>query len=306
MNEQAPSTSSEYQKFRSQLESIQFLKKSLVSLDKLTDRFGELHTSLAEEVLQLAHSMNWDTQEIFAQYIFDYLKEQIAFEQTGDYGHTDFDKIKAEILDDPQVMKQLYLPGLFLAYPLTAILFHKYAFFKKAFLPRITPTMYGAEVGYGDGFYLWVMLKNVPGLRLTGFDISAPAKEFADHLLQQADISADRFDLHVANVIDGIPLEKESLDWVLLPEVIEHLPEPEVAIAEAGSKLKPGGWLYVATMIDSNHMDHISNFESPEVVEALITGNGFTVTDRLVYRVTDDLPDSQDRAVSLAFIAQKG
>ena len=84
MTQQATSDSSEYQKFRSHLESIQFLKKSLVALDCLTERFGELHTSLAEEVLLLAHSMGWDTQEIFAQYIFDYLKEQMAFEQTGD------------------------------------------------------------------------------------------------------------------------------------------------------------------------------------------------------------------------------
>lgn len=274
-------------------------------MDKLSARFGSAHTQLAEEVLAIADSLGWDTQEVFARYILDYVKEQIQFEKLGNYGHHDFDKIKAEILDNPEVMKQMYLPGLFLAYPTTAILFHKYVFFKDRFLPHITEEMYGAEVGYGDGFYLWVMLTHVPGLRVTGFDISPSAKEFADELLRTADIAPERFDLGIANVMEGLPIEDGSLDFALLPEIIEHLPNPSDAIVEVGKKLKPGGRLYVATMIDCNHMDHISNFESPEAVAALMTDNGFVVEDKLVYRVTDDFPDSTDRAVSVAFTARK-
>lgn len=299
------SNSSLYTSFRNDLEEISFLKNSIVSLDTLNARFGDVHTQLAEEVLTIAHALGWDTQEVFARYVLDYVKEQMQFEKNGEYGHYDFDKIKSEILDNDDVMKKMYLPGLFLAYPTTSILFHKYVFFKDHFLPHITEGMYGAEVGYGDGFYLWVILKHLPALRLAGFDISPPAKEFADNLLTVAGISPDRFNLGVANVFEGLPLDDESLDWAVLAEIIEHLPNPVDAIIEVGKKLKSGGWLYVATMIDCNHMDHISNFESPEVVAALLTDNGFTVDEKLVYRVTDDIPDSTDRAVSVAFTAQK-
>ena len=294
-----------YREFRDGLADVAFLKKSGEALDILTDRFGEVHLTLANDVVSLAQSLGWNCQDVFLQYIFDYLKEQMAFEQTGEYGHTDFEQIREEILDDPEIMQKLYLPGLFLAYPLTAILFHKYVFFRNSFLPRLSADSFGAEIGYGDGFYLWVMLRNVPGMRLTGFDISRPAQKFAVHLLTHAGIEPERFDLQVANVIDGTPTENHSLDWVLLPEIIEHLPDPSVAIAEAARILKPGGSLYVATMIDSNHMDHISNFDSPLVVEQMITDQNFSIQDQMTYRVTDDLPDSSDRAVSIAFIAQK-
>ena len=39
--------------------------------------------------------------------------------------------------------------------------------------------------------------------------------------------------------------------------------------------------------------------------EQMITDQNFAIQDRMTYRVTDDLPDSSDRAVSIAFIAQK-
>lgn len=305
MPDNAPTTRSHYEKFRSELEDLPFLSKSAQSLDAMTRRFGAVHTDLAEDVLTIADKLGWDCTEVFAQYIIDYLKEQMRFEKSGDYGHSDFNKIREEILDNPEVMQDLYLPGLFLAYPTTAILFYKYEFFKRTFLPRLHGKMIGAEVGYGDGFYLWILLKHVEGLRVFGFDISAPAKEFADHLLLTAGLEPDRFDLLIGNVIDGLPIEDATLDFALLAEIIEHLPNPEDAITELSTKLKHGGLLYVATMIDCNHMDHISNFESPEVVANLITKNGFVIEDNLVYRVTDDIPDSQDRAVSIAFIARK-
>lgn len=294
-----------YASFRNDLQEISFLKNSVASLDALTARYGDVHTQLAEDVLSIAHALGWDTQEVFARYVLDYVKEQIQFEKHGEYGHSDFDKIKAEILDNAEVMKEMYFPGLFLAYPTTAILFHKYVFFKDHFLPHLNENMYGAEVGYGDGFYLWVILNHLPGLQLAGFDISPHAREFAEELLTVAGIAKDRFTLEVANVFEGLPLDDASLDWAVLAEIIEHLPNPADAIIEVSRKLKPGGWLYVATMIDCNHMDHISNFESPEAVAALLTDNGFEVEDRLVYRVTDDIPDSTDRAVSVAFTARK-
>lgn len=305
MSKQIDTEISLYDKFKHELREISFLKNSVASIDMLTEQFGDEHSGLAEEVLSIAKTLGWDTQEIFAGFVIDYLKEQLAFEEKGEYGHYDFDKIRHDILDNVEVMRTLYLPGIFLCYPMTAILYHKYSFFIRNFIRRITADMVGTEVGYGDGFYLWVMLKNVPGLRLSGFDISPSAKVFSEELLAVANIESDRFDLHLGNVLEGLPIDERSLDWVILAEIIEHLPNPADAIIEMGKKLKPGGWLYVATMIDSNHMDHISNFESPDVVASLMTDQDFTIEDALVYRVTDDFPESTDRSVSVAFIARK-
>ena len=294
-----------YDAFLDDLDEIGFLKNAKVALQALTAKYGADHSRLAEDVLTVANALGWDTRDVFAQYIFDYLKEQRRFEKKGDYGHHDFDEIKAKILDNEQTMTQMYLPGLFLSYPLTAVLFVKYAFFKQRFLPRLSQDMAGTEVGYGDGFYLWVLLNGAPGVSISGFDISPHAKPFAENLLATAGVDPSRHDLQIGNVFEGLPIEPNSLDFALLAEIIEHIPNPVDAIVEMGRRLKPGGLLYVATMIDCNHMDHISNFEGPEEVEGLITGSGFAIEDELVYRVTDDLPESRDRAVSIAFIARK-
>jgi hypothetical protein len=85
-----------YREFRDGLADVAFLKKSGEALDILTDRFGEVHLTLANDVVSLAQSLGWNCQDVFLQYIFDYLKEQMAFEQTGEYGHTDFEQIRED------------------------------------------------------------------------------------------------------------------------------------------------------------------------------------------------------------------
>lgn len=294
-----------YDAFRAGLDEISFLKVSRASLDDMTARYGAVHSQLAEDVLRLAHAMGWDPVEVFTAFIIDYLKQQRLFERKGHYGHDDFEKIRAEILENRELMTGTYLPGVILAYPMTAIAFSKYVFFVRSFLPRLTGSTVGTEIGYGGGFFLWLLLREHPELRVIGFDISPSSQEFAQRFLAAAGLPADRYDLQIGNVFAGLPVEPGSLDWAILAEVIEHIPNPVDAIREAGRTLKPGGLLYVATMIDCNHMDHISNFESPAVVEALMTDNGFTLEDDLLYRVTDDLPDSRDRAVGLAYVARK-
>lgn len=291
--------------FRAELREIHQFKKATSSLDDMVEKYGSDQLALAEETLTIAESLGWDSIDVFCQYIMDYLKEQIAFEKTGSYGDEDFDTIKQNIYDNPEVMKELYLPGLFMAYPLVTVMFRKFMFFESEFLPLLSEDMQGAEVGFGDGFYLWRLLNRYPNAQPKGYDISVPALEFCTDLLVAAGYPQDKYDLQIANVFEGLPLEDNSLDWGMLAEIIEHIPNPVEAIIEVGRKLKPGGLLYLTTVLDSNHMDHISNFESPEVVEGLITDSGYTITNKLIYSVRDDIPDSTDRGVNMAYIARK-
>ena len=294
-----------YDSFRSNLNNIPFLKKTIISIDSMSERYGNDQLTLAEEVLSVAKTLQWEAEKVFTRYIFDYLKEQIAFEKFGDYGHDDFASIKESIYDNNQIMKQLYLPGLFLAYPFTSILFQKYMLFRNHFLTHLSDDMVGAEVGFGDGFYLWLVLKHLEKTKVKGYDISQPALDFCEELLKSAGVSEDRYSLQIANVFEGLPIEDSTLDWVVLAEVIEHIPNPVDAIIEAGRKLRKGGMFFLTTVIDCNHMDHISNFESPEVVSSLMTDNGFSIENEMIYRVIDDIPDSTDRAVSLGYVARK-
>jgi 2-polyprenyl-3-methyl-5-hydroxy-6-metoxy-1,4-benzoquinol methylase len=56
---------------------------------------------------------------------------------------------------------------------------------------------------------------------------------------------------------DGIPLAAESVDTVFASEVIEHLNEPMIAVAEFFRVVKPGGRVVITTPYKENIKQHL-------------------------------------------------
>ncbi|WP_287331574.1 class I SAM-dependent methyltransferase [Parabacteroides sp.] len=80
------------------------------------------------------------------------------------------------------------------------------------------------EIGFGEGFYLWEILKEIPDIKVVGYDISPYAIEFASRMLTVAGILSYNFELHYGNIFEGIDRQDESVDFATLAEVIEHIP----------------------------------------------------------------------------------
>jgi ubiquinone/menaquinone biosynthesis C-methylase UbiE len=269
----------------------------------LQKRFGDEYQNLAERILSTTDKLKLDANEAFAAYMYDYLCELYRFQQSGEYGHNNFDDIYNTVLNNKEIMEEMYYPGLFLSYGFTAVLFHKYRLFKNSFLPKLNARSIGVEVGFGEGFYLWEMCNKVPGINPTGFDISPSALNIARSLLDASGYAECK--LSIANIIEGLPLDDASQDFGILAEVLEHLPDPDAALREMARVIMPGGYFYLATVKDENHMDHITNFPDVNYVRAIVAKAGFDVLEDMVYGPKDDFPDGNDSAVGMAFVCKR-
>lgn len=97
------------------------------------------------------------------------------------------------------------------------------------------------EVGCGDGYLTWRLAE--AGCFVTGTDI-------ADARLEQARARtslAGTPPTLVRAAAEELPFESGSFDCVVCSEVLEHLPNPQSAVAEAARVLKTGG-AYIVTV----------------------------------------------------------
>ena len=94
------------------------------------------------------------------------------------------------------------------------------------------------DVGCGDGSALAVAARHNPGHRFAGIDWSGDALRSA----QALGLTVLR-----AGVAASLPVADGVADVVIMSELIEHLVDPDGAVAEARRVLRPGGSLLLST-----------------------------------------------------------
>ena len=87
------------------------------------------------------------------------------------------------------------------------------------------------DVGCGEGITLEKLLRVFPGKQISGIDAESENIE----ICRQQGLPIVPGDVY------QLPIADASVDCVLFLEVIEHLPEPERALAEIRRVLRPGG-----------------------------------------------------------------
>jgi len=90
------------------------------------------------------------------------------------------------------------------------------------------------DIGCGDGDYAY-------NLKKMGFDVLAADMDIA-RFRYKSEIDFNKCDL-----TKELPFEKNTFDFVILAEVIEHLKNPYDVIAQIYKVLKPGGKLVLST-----------------------------------------------------------
>lgn len=98
-----------------------------------------------------------------------------------------------------------------------------------------------ADIGCGAGTQslLWAEM----GHRVSGIDINQPLVDLARKRAAEAGLPI-RFEVGTAT---ELPLDTDSVDVCLLPELLEHVVDWQTCLKEACRVLRPGGVLYLST-----------------------------------------------------------
>jgi 2-polyprenyl-6-hydroxyphenyl methylase/3-demethylubiquinone-9 3-methyltransferase len=98
------------------------------------------------------------------------------------------------------------------------------------------------DLGCGGGFMAEALAER--GAKVIGIDPSAPAIEAAREHAKAAGLAID----YRVGTGEAIPAENESLDCVVVVDVLEHVADPAVVLDEIRRVLKPGGLLLFDTL----------------------------------------------------------
>ena len=96
------------------------------------------------------------------------------------------------------------------------------------------------DAGCGEGVTLEKLLRRMPDARIEGVDVD----EANIAICHEHGLPVHRADLN------ALPYPDSSFDTCLLMEVIEHLDQPETALAELARVTRPGGRILVIYPVD--------------------------------------------------------
>lgn len=200
------------------------------------------------------------------------LDEELDFRRTGSYRYSSFAEVERRVYSDPSVMVG-YMDGLLLSQVLWANHLDMLAFYVDAYLPAVGSSAAHLEVGPGHGLLLWLASRTLRGT-LAGWDVSGTSLERTATALRT--LGSPPIDLALRNLFDPDD-DGQRFDSVVISEVLEHLEQPDRALAALHRRMRPGALLYANAPVNSPAVDHIWLFRSPEEVVDLVASSGFAV-----------------------------
>jgi SAM-dependent methyltransferase len=144
------------------------------------------------------------------------------------------------------------------------------AFYRYVARPALTV----ACIGIGTGYELMLARRGLGAVTLEGYDTDARARDGARRLLRFFDAApgvtlAAEFPLHAP------PAELAGrYDVVVMCELLEHLAQPDEALASVRAVLKPGGLAFVTMAVNLAQEDHIYWYPDVASCRAQIDGAG--------------------------------
>lgn len=204
----------------------------------------------------------------------DFLSEQIRFKKTGVYLLNDANVARANVYDQPEVMRY-YMLGLLLSYLLWPNHYEMLDFFRKHIQETRVVGRY-LDIAPGHGLFAAETLRRFPGLRASLLDISKTSIQVTTEILKTFQIDSARFDFIHGDFLT-VPMEGGDFDFISMGEVLEHVNDALGFLKRAHSLLKPDGRLFMTTCANAPAIDHIYHFHNADEIRDLIHQAGLRI-----------------------------
>lgn len=200
--------------------------------------------------------------------------EEIFFHREGRYRLSTFAEADAEVYSNHDYMSR-YVDGLLLS----QILWFNHAGTFEMFANRVlaaadAPFDY-LEIGPGHGLMVYLAARSPLSRSLAAWDFSAVSLRETGAAL--ATLGVDKPVSLVEVDILKAEAPDRQYDLIVISEVLEHLEQPEVALAFLRKALRPTGRIFINVPLNSPSPDHIYLVSTPEELTALVEAAGFKV-----------------------------
>lgn len=241
--------------------SIQYLLSSILNQTETLVQQSQTDWENTEEVVSdLLYCADVNMQQLFALEMPNQLTED-----------RDFEAVKTKLYETKYYPISEHLNYIFLPPAL-----ERKTFIRKH-LGRLTDRGHFCDLGFGPGVLSAFILQQKESWTGCGVDISGPCLHHAERLLRKRKV-LERCELSVGDV-RALPYPNDTFDLVVAIEVLEHIPDPEIGLAEAVRVLKPGGYAITALPVNLPILMHLYDFDSPDEVLELYTKVGLKVVD---------------------------
>lgn len=221
-----------------------------------------------------------DVLDAFNQFSQEFFDRQVEFLRTGEYRAKDYSEVVKAVYSDDHYMRSVYYPALLFCYLRSPNYRHILRAVDKASAGwRGIECRRVLDLAGGHGFLLLHALEQLPHAEGVGIDLSPSAERFARALQRNTGWGQGRFDFQMRDFIGQSDDTAEPFDAALCCELLEHLPEPTLALQALHKAIRPGGRLFVTAAVRMESVDHLTLFRTTGEVTKLLSKCGFEVLE---------------------------
>ncbi len=229
--------------------------------------------------------------------------EEMYFAKEGHYRHSDYDEVYEKVYGRDDYMSD-YVVGL----GMTQIFWPNHwdimKFYLDKFLPKVKKFTSAAEIGVGHGIFHSELLRACPNMTSKLLDVSPASLNTTLRMIKATGLNPDRAESVLCDVQKGIPLQDNSLDALLMGELIEHIQKGEWVMASMSKKMKKDGFCYFSTAANSPAEDHILLFRSIAEIRDFIDRTGWKVEDEHLGTLNNmTVEESEEKGLNINYAA---